>query len=78
MMENQCCLCGKEGGKEIAEGICVCDDCMVEAVTETYERRNKKPWYHTKRNWGMYILLGGFLAYLITWFVIKPMLEKGG
>ena len=77
-MEKQCCLCGGGEGKEISEGVCVCNDCIAEAVTETYYRRRKKPWYKTKINWGMWILLGGFLAFLITFFIIKPMLEKGG
>lgn len=76
-MEKQCCLCGEEG-KEIVEGMCVCDSCIVEAVYETYQRRKKKPWYKTRVNWGFWILLLGFLAYLVTWFIVKPMLEKGG
>ncbi len=71
-MENQCCLCGEEG-KEISEGMCVCTNCITEAVTETYYKRNKKPWYKTKINWGFWILVLGFLAFVITWFVLRPM-----
>lgn len=74
-IENRCCLCGGQG-KVIAEGICVCDYCIVEAVYETHQRRIKSPWYKTKMNWGTWVLIIGFVAYLITWFVIKPMLEK--
>lgn len=78
IIKNQCCLCGKEG-KVLGEGICACDACITEAVGETYYRRNEKAWYKTKfKHWGFYLLAAAFLLYLITWFIIKPMLEAGG
>ena len=84
-MENQCCLCGSEEGKEIQEEgenqekVYACSNCILEAVTGAYYRREeKKPWYKTQTNWGFWVLAIGFIAYLITWFVIKPMLENGG
>lgn len=42
------------------------------------EEELKNPWYHTKRNWGFWVLMIGFVVFLITWFIVKPMLEKGG
>lgn len=74
-MDNQCCLCGKEG-KKVAEGIYVCDGCVVEAVTEVYGRRQKRSWYKPKLNWGFWVLIIGFIVYLVTWYLIKPVLEK--
>ena len=47
-------------------------------MSEEQEPKEKKPWYHTKRNWGFWILIIGFIAFLVTWFIIKPMLENGG
>jgi len=39
--------------------------------------RGKKPskrkkWYDNKRNWGFWVLVGGFLIYLLSNFVIRP------
>jgi hypothetical protein len=34
----------------------------------------KKPWYHTKRNWGFWVLIIGFIAFCITWFIVRPLL----
>lgn len=83
-MEKQCCLCGKEGEevKEISRSggtlqVFACDDCAVDAISEVYFRRNKGPWYKAKMNWGFWILVGGFLAFLITWFIIRPNLGVG-
>ncbi len=77
-MEKQCCLCGG-GGKEIGEGIYACDDCIIGAVYEVYEKRYiKRSWYRTKVNWGTWVLIAGFIAFLVTWFIVKPMLERGG
>jgi len=42
------------------------------------EPEEKKPWYRTKRNWGFWLLMISFVAFLVTWFIIKPMLENGG
>ena len=38
----------------------------------------KKAWYRTKINWGFWIFFGAFVLWAITWFVVRPMLSKGG
>ena len=50
-------------------------------MTEEYEEQEEQPkgrWRKPKRNWGFWVLIIGFIVYLITWYVIKPMLESGG
>jgi len=38
------------------------------------EEEEKVPWYHTKRNWGFWLLIISFILFCITWFIIKPMI----
>jgi len=50
-----------------------------------YERRNPlrrgrvygSGWRRTRVNWGFWLLVGAFLLFLITWFILKPMLTGG-
>jgi uncharacterized integral membrane protein len=31
----------------------------------------RKPWYHTKRNWGFWVLIIAFILFLITLVIAK-------
>ena len=45
---------------------------------EEGEESGRNLWAKPKRNWGMWVLIIGFILFLITWYVIKPRLEAGG
>jgi hypothetical protein len=36
------------------------------------EVKPKKKWYHTKINWGFWVLIIGFFLWAIFYFIIKP------
>ena len=46
-------------------------------VEEVDDEIQRKPWHHHRRNWGFWVLIIGFIAFLITWFIVKPLLESG-
>lgn len=72
----KCYLCGKNEGEKLNEDpeIFACGDCILNLVLSELDKRERKPWYHTKINWGFWVLLMGFLAFLITRCVLKPLL----
>ena len=35
------------------------------------EGRGRK-WFRIKINWGFWLLLGGFVLWVVTWFIIRP------
>jgi len=42
-------------------------------MSEEQEPKEKKKWYSNKKNWGFWVLIIGFIAFLITWFIVKPL-----
>jgi len=42
------------------------------------EQQPKKKWYKTRKNWGFWVLIIAFILFCITWFIIRPLLERGG
>ena len=34
-------------------------------------------WSRPKKNWGFWVLIIGFIAFLITWYIIKPLIGGG-
>jgi len=43
--------------------------------TREEEVRNeleRKRWKKPKRNWGMWVMVIGFICFLITWYIIRP------
>ncbi len=34
----------------------------------------KKAWYKTKINLGFWILMGAFILWVITWYIVRPRL----
>jgi len=86
MEQNVCIVCGEVGkeGKDLSEWIegdeetpFACWDCISQSVVNELESRVKRPWYYTRLNWGFWVLLVGFVAFLITWFIIRPKFFPG-
>jgi len=44
---------------------------------EEFKEVQKGKWYKTKVNWGLWVLVGGFVAWLIVWFIVRPMVLGG-
>ncbi len=38
------------------------------------KRQIGKGKWSTKLNWGFFVLVGAFVLFLITWFIIRPMI----
>jgi len=86
MEQNVCIVCEEEGkpGMDLSEWIegdeevpFACNECIALSVVDELESRIKKPWWRTKFNWGFWVLLGGFILFLVTWFIIKPRFFPG-
>jgi len=77
-----CFLCGEEGeeseGKDLSEfiegeGNWAHYSCLAEAAVNEFEGAHKKrSIFSVRTNWGFWVLIGGFAAFIIYWFLIKP------
>ena len=79
-VKNVCFLCGEEGkpGLDLSEyiegtGNYACYECLAAAAINEYSgAHKKKSIFAVKLNWGFWLLIATFIAFIITWFVVKP------
>lgn len=74
-----CFLCEEEGkaGVNFSEQIegdetFACLDCLAVAAVNEFQGKHKRSLLKPKMNWGFWVLIIGFILFLVTWFILKP------
>lgn len=72
--------CGKPQGDFCESALKICREAASKGDLRVLELRRELKWkrlLRTRINWGFWVLMGAFTLYLITQYVLRPLLKGG-